>query len=353
MQLTVYRDDTGFRALQDEWNALLAGSRFNTLFLTWEWQSTWWSHLGEGDLWLLAWRDDADSLVGIAPLYLETTETGERRFTLVGCLEVSDYLDIIVSDGRELDVYADLLDWLSGSEAPHWDVVDICNLPEVSLTHQRLPELAASRGYTAATIQEDVCPVIALPNSWDAYLKLLSKKQRHEVRRKIRRSEEAGEVAWYIVDDSRDLAAEVDDFIELHRLSHPDKDEFMEPQMQRFFHAVARVMLDSGWLQLSFLQVNGQKTAAMLCFDYADSILVYNSGYDPQMYSAISPGIVLLARVIQHAIEGLGRAEFDFLQGDEVYKYRLGAHETKVFRTLITKQEFEPISQEAAGTGRP
>ena len=91
----------------------------------------------------------------------------------------------------------------------------------------------------------------------------------------------------------------------------------------------------------------------MLCFDYADSILVYNSGYDPQLYSAISPGIVLLARVIRHAIEGLGRAKFDFLQGDEDYKYRFGAHKTKVFRTLITRQDQRRGSQEAGEMGRP
>jgi CelD/BcsL family acetyltransferase involved in cellulose biosynthesis len=348
MQLTVYRDSTGFRALRDEWNPLLAASRFNTPFLTWEWQSTWWSHLGEGDLFLLAWREDSDRLAGLAPLYLQTAATGESKLTLVGCIEVSDYLDVIAADGRETQVLAALMDWLSGSEAPHWDVVDMCNLPEVSLTHQRLPEMARSQGYGAVVTKEDVCPVIDLPDSWDAYLKMLGKKQRHEVRRKIRRAEEAGEVSWYIVEDYHDLAAEMDDFIELHRLSRRDKDQFMEPQMQRFFHAAARTMLDSGWLQLSFLQVNGQKAATMLCFDYADSILVYNSGYAPQVYSAISPGIVLLARVIQHAIEGLGRGQFDFLQGDEVYKYRFGAHETHVLRTLITKQELEPTSPRAA-----
>ena len=45
MQLTLYRDETGFAALRQEWNALLARTRFDTLFLTWEWQSTWWTHL--------------------------------------------------------------------------------------------------------------------------------------------------------------------------------------------------------------------------------------------------------------------------------------------------------------------
>jgi len=338
MQLTVYRDEAGFAALRREWNALLDRARFNTVFLTWEWQTTWWSSLGKGELWLLAWRDDGGDLVAIVPLYLETSESGQRRLTLVGCLEVSDYLDMIITAGREAEVYTTLLDWLASAEAPSWHVLDLCNLPEASLVQTDLAGLAESRGYVVASFQEDVCPIIDLPESWEAYLATLGKKQRHEVRRKLRRAQEAGEIGWYIVGDGHDLSAEMEDFIELHRLSEAGKDQFMQPQMQGFFHAIARAMMNAGWLQLSFLEVNGDKAATMICFDYAGCILVYNSGYDPQRYSAISAGIVLLAKVIRHAIEELGRVSFDFLQGDEVYKYRFGARETKVYRTLITQR---------------
>jgi len=75
----------GFSALASEWNDLLARSRYDTFFLTHEWQSVWWQQLGAGDLWILAFyrgeseeesEDPADpshaspgpsELVGIAP----------------------------------------------------------------------------------------------------------------------------------------------------------------------------------------------------------------------------------------------------------------------------------------------
>jgi CelD/BcsL family acetyltransferase involved in cellulose biosynthesis len=63
---------------------------------------------------------------------------------------------------------------------------------------------------------------------------------------------------------------------------------------------------------------------------------VYNSGYDPSQFSHLSPGIVVTARCIEHAIS-LGRSEFDFLRGDEVYKYRFGAQDTEVRRLLIAR----------------
>jgi CelD/BcsL family acetyltransferase involved in cellulose biosynthesis len=331
----VYTDATGFAALRQEWNPLLRHSASDTIFLTWEWQRTWWEHLGEGQLYLVAVRD-GNHLSGIAPLYLTTSDDGLRTLFIVGCRDVSDYLDIIAASGQEERVYGALLDWLGSAEAPAWDLADLCNIPAASPTHSLLAEMAAARGYEVQTEVEDVCPVISLPFSWDEYLNFLDGKQRREIRRKIRRAERGGQVNWYVVDEERDLAAEMEAFIELHEKSDVDKDAFMDAQMKGFFHAVAQVLYEAGWLQLAFIEVNGEKAATMMNFDYRDSIMVYNSGYDPQQYAWLSPGIVLLAYCIQHAIE-LGRAKFDFLRGDEEYKYRFGAQPTEVYRLLITR----------------
>jgi CelD/BcsL family acetyltransferase involved in cellulose biosynthesis len=88
---------------------------------------------------------------------------------------------------------------------------------------------------------------------------------------------------------------------------------------------------------MSFLTVNGERVATYLNFDYKGHILVYNSGLIPE-YGDLSPGIVLLAYSIQHAIE-TGHAVFDFLQGDEVYKYRLGGKDTKVVNLIAEFEE--------------
>jgi CelD/BcsL family acetyltransferase involved in cellulose biosynthesis len=110
----------------------------------------------------------------------------------------------------------------------------------------------------------------------------------------------------------------------------------MDPQMQGFFFDVAQVLQAQGWLQLAFVEMDGEKAATLLNFDYGDCILVYNSGYDPAQFRHLSPGIVVTARSIEQAI-ALGRDKFDFLRGDEVYKYRFGAKDTQVRRLLIAK----------------
>lgn len=337
MRTQVYTDAAGFAALHQEWNPLLRDSVSDTLFLTWEWQSTWWEHLGEGELYLIAVRDGGH-LSGIAPLYLTTSDDGLKTLSVVGCRDVSDYLDLIAASGQEEKIYGALLDWLESDEAPAWDLADLCNIPGASPTHSLLAEMAAARGYQVHTEVEDVCPIIPLPATWDDYLNSLSKKQRHEIRRKLRRAEGSGQINWYVVNEEHDLAAEMDAFIELHQKSHVDKDAFMDARMKGFFHAAAQVLHEAGWLQLAFMEVNGEKAATMLNFDYQDSILVYNSGYNPHKYARLSPGIVLLSHCIQWAIE-LGRSKLDFLRGDEEYKYRFGAQPTQIYRLVIAKND--------------
>jgi CelD/BcsL family acetyltransferase involved in cellulose biosynthesis len=259
---------------------------------------------------------------------------------VVGCKEVSDYLDVLVERGQEEAVYGALLDFMSGDAAPAWDVIDLCNLPEASPTLARLPDLARARGYQVRVEVEDVCPILDLPLTWEEYLDSLDKKQRHEIRRKLRRAEQEADTRFVVVGRDHDLEGEVRAFIELHQKSRPDKSEFMEPRMQAFFVDIARVLYRCGWLDLVFVEMNGQKAAALFNFDYGDAFLVYNSGYDPRQFSHLSPGIIVTACTIQRAI-ALGRRTFDFLQGPEVYKYRFGAHDTRVYRLLLARPDID------------
>lgn len=336
MQIEHHFENGGFWALKPEWNELVHRSGSDTLFLTWEWQSTWWRHLGEGQLLLLGFRAEADGrLVGIAPLFFSRQPEGKVAIHQVGCRDVSDYLDLIVEQGQEDAVYTAFMEYLEG-EAPHWDLMDLCNLPQRSPTPARLRDLAQARGYQTLIEVEDVCPIIDLPETWDDYLDTLSRKQRHEVRRKLRKADAEADTRFVIVGPEHDLKSAMEVFIELHQKSTPEKDQFMDPVMQRFFFEVSQALQQQGWLQLTFVEMNGQKSASLLNFDYGGDILVYNSGYDPDQFSQLSPGIVVTARCIEHAI-ALGRKRFDFLRGDEVYKYRFGAQDTEIRRLIVAK----------------
>lgn len=159
VEITTYTDSSVFDALAGEWNALLSRSATKTLFLTLEWQKTWWQSLGEGDLRVIAMRDEAGALIGLAPLFFGANALAGAEVALVGCREVSDYLDFIFDRAHETACYQALIDVLAAPDCPPWNFIGLCNIPETSPTFTRLPDLAQARGWRTEMKFEDVCPI--------------------------------------------------------------------------------------------------------------------------------------------------------------------------------------------------
>ena len=328
MELSVYREAAAFELLEPAWNQLLRRAPINHIFYTWEWQRTWWNAYQPGELFILTCRDEG-KLLAIAPLFITETQ-GERRVQIIGCVDVTDYLDFIVDEAHLQPVFEAFADFLAGHRQ-EFDRLDFCNIPHDSPTRSLLPGLLEARGFATAVEQQEVCPVIELPANWRGYLSLLDKKQRHEVRRKIRRAQGSEKtIDWYIVNGGHDLDEEVAQFIRLMAASDKQKAEFLgDERNRRFFGAIVPLLQERGWLQLNFLTVADERAAAYINFIYGSRVMVYNSGLDHRDYGELSPGIVLLAYNIRHAIEQ-GYRYYDFLRGSESYKYRMGGRDTSV-----------------------
>lgn len=358
MRVDLFTDPQAFHTLRAEWEDLLARSFCDALFMRPEWAAAWWQVFGpEGGLRLLAVRDGDGRLVGLAPLFLADVAADASQplpelsferprplpaatlhptLLLVGGTEVSDYTDLVVDREQAPAAYAAILAALR-ERVTGWEWIDLHNLPETSPTAERMRGLAAGCGLRAEAGQEEVCPYIALPATWEEYLATLGKKERHELRRKMRNVEQAGDVRLVEVSGLAGLDEHMETFMALHEASTPDKAGFMQdPRMRRFFHLVARMAMENGWLDLSFLAIDGRLAAGLLCFRYGGAMLVYNSGCEPQAWPGLSPGIALLGYCIRRAIAA-GLREFDFLQGSEPYKYDLGGRDRAVQRLLIRR----------------
>lgn len=318
-------------ALRTEWDALLPQTATNEVFLTWEWQDAWWRAYQPGELFVIAGRNEQNQLVALAPWFIDLTNPDERVVRPIGCVEVTDYLDVIVHSEQRRTFFNALAEFLIEHKT-RFDRINLCNLHGDSPTATELAEVLRANNFSVTLRNQEVCPIIALPNTFDKYLESLDKKNRHEARRKMRRAEgdEGNRVNWYVVGEQHDLQAELDKFLRLMAASHPSKAEFLADEKNAaFFKLVMPRMAACGWLQLSFLTVNDDPAATYLNFDYGGKIQVYNSGLVAETYSYLSPGIVLLLYNIQHAIT-LGRREFDFLRGNEEYKYRMGGQDRPV-----------------------
>jgi CelD/BcsL family acetyltransferase involved in cellulose biosynthesis len=317
----------------------LAGRGTDVPFLRHEYLSGWWKALGGGE-WsepemCIVTARQAGRLAGIAPLFLAQNPEGDPALLLLGSIEISDYLDLIVRPENVTDFVAGLLDFLVRSGPESWKVLDWHNLPEESPTLSALQAEAGKRGWTFSQERTYPSPTILLAGDFEAYLAGIDKKQRHEIRRKIRRAEESGRnVRWYIVEDGSTFDAEVEAFLAL-MAEDDDKARFLSGPMREQLRLTCQVAFENGWLQLAFLEVDGQKAAAYLNFDYRNRIWVYNSGLS-RRFQDLSAGWVLLGYLLKWASDS-GRSEFDFMRGEEDYKYRFGAVNRYVVRVRLAR----------------
>jgi CelD/BcsL family acetyltransferase involved in cellulose biosynthesis len=162
----------------------------------------------------------------------------------------------------------------------------------------------------------------------------LRKKDRHELRRKVRKLEGRDDVRWYLVpsDNPERMQREMQTFLDLHRSSGVDKAHFMNDKMANYVLDMTRDLAGTGWLDLAILTIGGEPASAYLSYNYGGRLYLYNSGYS-QKFAAYSAGVALLAYRIHKAIlQGLN--QFDFLRGDEEYKYDFGAKDTYIYRAL-------------------
>jgi CelD/BcsL family acetyltransferase involved in cellulose biosynthesis len=298
------------------WQALHASTALRSPFLSWIWQSEWARAFAPSErLEIRQATDDAGRLVGLLPLY--EAEPGVFRF--LGGVDVSDYLDLLAEAGREIEVWSALLA-ARPTGRPVWDLHSV---PAASPTVGALPALAAEQGIAVTTTVEERCPILTLPSSWETYLAGLSGKQRHELTRKIRRLErEVPEARAVGLGSRAEVESRFDDFLVLHRQSRVGKARFMDERMEAFFRRVTALLADAGAFRLWLLDAPGGPLASFLCLEWDGTVGLYNSGFRPEA-AALSPGLVLLAHIIRDAIER-GRSRFDFLRGEERYKYDFG-----------------------------
>jgi CelD/BcsL family acetyltransferase involved in cellulose biosynthesis len=313
------------RDLESSMLGLLAGREERSPFLHPVWLETWLDVFGVGwEARVMALEDGR----AIAPLMRQ-----DGRLTFIGSSDVCDFMDFLLPVDAGDAAFAALWRRILGQE---WSELHLWGLHEASPTADRVEMLAAAAGLAVERSIEAVSPRLALPETWDEYLAGLAKKDRHELRRKLRRLfESGGEVRLEVLSEREAVCAAMDDFLRLHTRSRSDKAEFMTDAREAFFRRLAAELSERGLIRLFVLRVNRAPGAAVLCFDAGSQLYMYNSGYDPAL-SGLSVGLVSKALCIRWAIEN-GKSGLDFLRGDEPYKYDLGARDQRIYTLTVRR----------------
>ncbi len=327
-----------FESFASEWDSLAQRTPGATMFLSHAWHEIWWDRFSASAEHLLLGFRESGRLVAIAPLMVRGDVV-----SFLGGTDLVDYHDILAGGVDHAALTGELFDSLAAIEG--WKSAEFGSLPDWSPFVSTLPEAARRRGWPADVSVEDVAPGLEIPDSWDEYLAGLGKKDRHELRRKFRRLEAAGDVSHAEYTSPEEIESNLDQFFRLHRMSTPDKAEFMTPEREQFFRTACARLTDDCGVRLSFTRLDGKSLAASLSFEYRRRRLVYNSGYDPE-YRNLSVGLLNHAMFLRQCIDD--QVEYaDFLRGNERYKYNLGATDRTIYRVNIQRQ---PTS---AGVSQP
>lgn len=317
-----------------DWRELLQTDPNRHVFATPEWHRLWWEAFARGRQDTLALTFEDPSPVGLATFTIDETERG-RRMRFLGGDDLTDYQGpLIATEAQRPRVAQALLEFLTG-QFDGWDYLDAKNLPVPFHFSEWLVEAADRMGLPFELELHELTAVLALPGSWEDYHQGLASKKRHELARKMRRFEREAPAAVLRTADSRSLDADIEAFVEFHRASSGEKGQFMGPERAAFFSEVAHRMHATKMLSLDFLEQDGRIMAATIGFRYDGVFYLYNSSFDLELKS-LSPGLVLVARLIRRSIEE-GMRRLDFLRGRERYKYDLGAEPLPLHSILIRR----------------
>jgi CelD/BcsL family acetyltransferase involved in cellulose biosynthesis len=316
-------------SLEAEWSELARRRAVPSIFLTPEWLAVARAHdrRKQTTLAIGGSYPTSPGISGIAAIAYEDDGT----LTFAGG-ELTDEQDVIAAPRDAAAVAEALGEWIVAQRTPR---VRLEYVPEDSPTPEAITRALATRGYDVQVERLITSPRLELPGDFQSYVQGLTKKERHELRRKIRRLETGRRVAFRIAADGERVAT-LDRFVALHRRSRGEKAEFMTPERERYFRDVAAAVAAPGWLRLGVLDVDGEDVAVLFAFAYRGTLALYNAAYDPTL-APLSVGIVCHAYAIRSAIQE-GIRTYDLLRGNEPYKYDLGATDRWLVRIEATRQ---------------
>lgn len=277
------------------------------------------------EIYLLSFYDQ-DKLVGFGAF-----EKINKKLVFLGMkpvlgkYKIMDYGDII-DKAKSKKIWPLILDFFQKEGI--FEIV----LDHVREDSQTLSFFRENSELKPIIIVQDVSPFLKLPISWDDYLTGLSRTDRKELKRKIRRLKENYS---YKIESVADITrTDFNDFVGLHRLSTTQKAIFMSPQMADFFWDLTKVQKGNWRTLIYFLKLGHKRVASVFAFENSKQLLCYNSGFNPK-FSFFSVGLILKALLIKIAIEK--KLEMvDFLRGDERYKYDLGGQNLNLYQIKLS-----------------
>ena len=314
-----------FSVLDQLWSEYGHAWKWHNPFITPAWLKAWWNVYGGNSKLLLTLVARDGKPIGIAPLMVD-----DCTARIIGSADLCDTGDVIIAAHEEKAFFAALLGFLESLQISRLVLEPV--RPD-STTHAVARAAFRSAAWSSTTTPLNRSLEMVLPDSWQGYLAGLGSKQRHEVRRKLRRLNERGDIVLREVGTAEETEEAMTQFIDLFQKSRKDKASFMNETRELFFRRLADELFTAGMLRLQEVSINGVTAAMVFCIEHANMLYLYNNGYNPK-FKELSIGLMSKVLSIKAAIEA-NLATYDFLGGTERYKYQLGGREVVLYSCVF------------------
>lgn len=318
-------------AMERGWKQLQRSTGLANPFLSWEWQSAWAAEMGYPAVILAAPFADG-SFAGLLALQ-RRQRRGLGQLEFLGQDSGADELDCLLHPEAPPDTAARLLQ--AGLHQRHWHLLRLESADAAGALAGLFPRERRERAV--------LLPTLTLPGSLEALLAGHSANFRSEIRRRRRRfAAQWPQAQLECAATPGAVRRALEHLFRLHNLRRAQKDDmgiFESARLRAFHLRAAAALAAQGVARVYLLHSGDTVLAALYGFEAgtaaARRFLYFQSGFDPAV-TQLSPGTVLLSAVIEDCMmRGLQR--FDFLRGDEPYKFRWTQEEHASVRLLASR----------------
>ena len=267
---------------------------------------------------LVGWR--GSELVAVLPLERKRNRVGGTDLRFLGHQFYPDPLGLICASEDFEPASRAIKDYITNMPGWHRLVLDFLDAGEAS----------AWGGRSQA---QGMAPFLTLPSDFEALLQQFRKKTRYKVRAAISAAEEAG-ASFCVASEPREGIAFLEQLFRLHALRSTQVGRDSSLAGNAIFALHSHLVGNSPAARLFALVVNGRPAAVLYGFLHLGRFAYYQVAHDPD-FASLGPGTVLLSRVIEWCCRN-GVEEFDFLQGDEDYKFRWSSGRRELSRVTIS-----------------
>jgi CelD/BcsL family acetyltransferase involved in cellulose biosynthesis len=316
-------------------------------FSSYEWLSSWWECFGDEREPFAVALLDGERPVALAPLCVGPKRMlglRMRALQFIGGSD-SDYADVAVAPAGREEAIAKLAATLA-EQRGMWEIAELlhvrCDSPNL---HPLLGSLR-KLGYLTVLAFWKVSPYVAIKGDFQEYLGRLSKNHQYDLRRKERRLQSAGPIRFRILGAADpDVRGHFEQFWEMRRarLAQAGRPQLYDECRHRALYWKLLERSEPGHgVHFSVLLCGERPIAYHFGFIAGKKLYYYTPTFDPEFHP-FSPGKLLIKYLLADAF-GRGCEEFDFLLGEEPYKYAWTSHSRGVCNLFVLPRTVRGIA---------